>query len=79
MKGNRDYKKLMESKPKPPRAGEENTMRKSVSPEKSNIVPEESRLVNVLRNIEWGEVKVVVKNGKPVMVTESLKDTKLTD
>lgn len=40
---------------------------------------EESRLIDYIRRLQWGEIKIKVKRGKPVMVQESLRETKLTD
>lgn len=41
--------------------------------------PEEKKLLDYIRELEWGEITVIVKAGKPVMITHPLKNVKLTD
>jgi hypothetical protein len=39
---------------------------------------EEANIIEAIRSLEWGEVTVKVKNGKPVMVSKR-EDVKLTE
>lgn len=36
------------------------------------------RLINYIRDLGWGEITVIVKDGEPVMIKRSEKDIKLT-
>lgn len=49
-------------------------------PQKKNteLSPEEYRLIELIRRIEWGSFFVQVKERKPVMATEIRRDIKLT-
>ena len=37
----------------------------------------EKQLIRFLRQLEWGEVKVRVENGQPVLIYEAIKTLKL--
>ena len=39
----------------------------------------EKQLILFLRDLEWGEVKVRVEEGKPVMICEAIKTFKLVE
>jgi len=43
------------------------------------LTREQRRLLDYFEELGWGEVQVVVKGGKPVMITRERKDIKLTD
>lgn len=46
---------------------------------KMDVKPEEQKLLQYIRSLEWGKLTVEVKNKVPVMVHEPLKDVKLTE
>jgi hypothetical protein len=41
------------------------------------ITEKERKLVELLRNTEFGEVRVIIQNGQPVLVEEVYKSIKL--
>lgn len=43
------------------------------------LTAEEAKLVSFVRNLKWGEFICKVKNGSPVMVSQAIRDVKLTD
>ena len=45
------------------------------SPEK--LTEQERRLIALLRELDWGEVKVSVKAGQPYMARQPFKDVRL--
>jgi hypothetical protein len=44
-----------------------------------NLCLEECKLIELIRQMEWGSFYVQVKRGKPAMATEIRKDVKLTE
>lgn len=43
------------------------------------LTKEETRLLDIIHAVEFGELTVKVKDGKPVMVSRERKDIKLTE
>lgn len=43
-----------------------------------SMTDEEKKLLEVIREIEWGQITVEIKQGKPVMVHKAMQDIKLT-
>lgn len=43
------------------------------------VTAEEKRTIEYMRKLHYGVVTVKVKGGRPVMLTEAMKDVKLTD
>ena len=43
-----------------------------------SMTDEEKKLLEVIREIQWGQLTVEIKQGKPVMVHKAMQDIKLT-
>ena len=67
---NKEIVKAMQERPKPGLGGIEKNELICKGPE--------ARLIRFIRDLGWGEARVVIKNGAPVMVHSAVKDTKLT-
>jgi len=52
-------------------------MQSNQSTEKLTITPQEKKLILLCREIEYGEVSIVVKKAQPVMAQEVRKNIKL--
>ncbi len=45
----------------------------------SSVGKEERRLIRYMRELNYGEIRLEIKNGKPVMIRKERADIKLTD
>jgi hypothetical protein len=43
------------------------------------LKPEEIRLIQFIRRLQWGKLELEVKKGLPVMIHRPVEDVKLTD
>lgn len=43
------------------------------------LCPEDLRFISFIRTVKFGEVKVRIRNGKPVTIEEGIKTVKLED
>lgn len=41
------------------------------------MTEKEQKLLTFLRELGWGEITIIVKNGEPVMIEQGIKQTKL--
>lgn len=46
---------------------------------KTGLTPREIKLLNFIRQLGWGEVKLLVQNGEPVLIYESIKTIRLDE
>ena len=49
----------------------------NVKRDKIHLTEQEKKIFEILRNLDYGEVRVIVKNGTPVHVEEIKKSIKL--
>ncbi|MDA8097566.1 MAG: hypothetical protein RDV00_06725 [Clostridia bacterium] len=46
---------------------------------KTALTGKEQKLLSFLRELGWGEVRVLVQNGEPVLIYESIKTVRLDE
>ncbi|MDA8097570.1 MAG: hypothetical protein C4575_00480 [Desulforudis sp.] len=46
---------------------------------KTTLTSKEKQFLGFIRDLGWGEVKVLVQNGEPVLIYESIKTVRLDD
>ncbi len=46
---------------------------------KTELTPRELKLLSFIRQLGWGEVRLLVQNGEPVLIYESIKTIRLDE
>jgi len=48
-----------------------------IIPEEGNLNEKEKKLIRIIRELGFGEIKVIINDGKPIRVEELVKSVKL--
>lgn len=51
----------------------------TVAEAKTGLTPREQQLLCFIRQLGWGEVRLLIQNGEPVLIYESIKTIRLED